>query len=235
MSSEQRELIQNVAEDLEWLCSAWGEEVDDASLRRTSPVVRRLLIGEGRGDYLKAWCALGFASQPILYAIDLDNHLNAQGINPQGIAYAQAGGALYHGAVIASLLIANAPATRHDMEARSKTPPQMREFKLGQYLQSVSVIVGTLPNEEDTVPLVRVTREQVVKYIANKKGGAHFDTSRDNKTQAAFTSLDKAVAARIVLIDKPAVYYELLSIGQVLARSPSTTKFLDEAKRQLGA
>lgn len=38
------ELARLVAEDLEFLLSEWNQDIDDASLRRSSPVLRSLLV-----------------------------------------------------------------------------------------------------------------------------------------------------------------------------------------------
>jgi hypothetical protein len=65
----------------------------------------------------------------------------------------------------------------------------------------------------------RFSRAQVVKYVANKLGGAHFDTRRGHrKEDPDFILLDK-VTPTVHLLDKPAIYFELLSIGQAVAGS----------------
>lgn len=237
MTPEDRQRIQTDADDLAWLRTAWDQSIDDASLRRTSPVIRRLLIGEGHADYLISWRAIGFPSQPLLRGIDLDNYL--RGMPSERLTYAQAGGAEYQGITVQPVYRTNYAMTPEEVGARFKAGnPSPREYRLSQFLQSVCILVGQLHNEPNvgTVPLVRVTRQQIIQYVANKLGGAHLDFERkDPRTRPAFEALDRVFAAPVQVAGKDAVYYEILSIGQALARSPSTTKFLDEAKKMLGA
>lgn len=72
-----------------------------------------------------------------------------------------------------------------------------------------------------------ISRHTVIKYVANKLGGAHHDKRRGtDKENLAFVLLDKVGRDMgLRLLDKPAVYFELLAIGQALAKSPDLRKF----------
>jgi hypothetical protein len=86
----------------------------------------------------------------------------------------------------------------------------------------------------------KITRKQLVQYIANKKGGAHLDPQR-KKDEEAYSALDKAIADPVIFGGQPAqngqpelpgknaVYLELLSIGQFLTQSPDTKRFIEAA------
>jgi hypothetical protein len=73
-----------------------------------------------------------------------------------------------------------------------------------------------------------VNRRTLINYVANKLGGAHFDPSRMNgKYGAIYKLLDEANRRKFGLAidgvvgkEKPIIYFELLSISQVLVRSP---------------
>jgi hypothetical protein len=55
--------IRTAVEDLSFLKGEWRQDVDDASLRRASGPMRRLLVD---GDLQRAWHDLGFDKQPIV-------------------------------------------------------------------------------------------------------------------------------------------------------------------------
>jgi len=72
---------------------------------------------------------------------------------------------------------------------------------------------------------ILINREEVIKYVSNKLGGAHYDSSRKPRASSRGVSLEEKYAlldsARnsTMLADKNAIYYELLSIGQRLVNS----------------
>jgi hypothetical protein len=68
-----------------------------------------------------------------------------------------------------------------------------------------------------------IARRAVVKYVANKLGGAHIDPRRTGP----YAVLESAVD--VTLLGKPAVYFELLSIGQALANSEDAERFVAES------
>jgi len=73
-----------------------------------------------------------------------------------------------------------------------------------------------------------VPRRVLIKYVCNKLGGAHFDTKRDYTPEGTlFRRLDY-VGDKITLVDKRIVYFELLSIGQTLARADDIRMFCDK-------
>jgi hypothetical protein len=87
--------------------------------------------------------------------------------------------------------------------------------KLGAFLKQTSLVVNG----------VLINREEIIKYVANKLGGAHYDDSRDDSTGTGDISLEQkyklldGVRSGIAVADRNAIYYELLSIGQRVVNS----------------
>jgi hypothetical protein len=100
------------------------------------------------------------------------------------------------------------------------TPEQMQaNFAQGVPFASM----GLRAFAEATCIIVRgeqVNRRRLIKYVANKLGGAHHDTKRGTDHEEHLYSLLDESRQTMQLMGKPTVYFELLSIGQALARSP---------------
>jgi hypothetical protein len=69
-------------------------------------------------------------------------------------------------------------------------------------------------------------RREIIQYVANKLGGAHYDERRDERERL----LDYAQEAYKVADKKP-IYFELLSTGQKLVRSPD----IERLRQKLGS
>jgi hypothetical protein len=204
ISPEDRQLIAIVHSDLQFLRDEWDNQVDDHSLRRSSPILRRFLV---ENDLHRAWKLAGFPSQALVRASTLEPILRT--IPPHRITFASAGGGSYNGAEVRGALLLNFVMTEAQVKKVAEGPPPDREYRLLDFSSDTCVIaLGK-----------RFSRTQVVKYVANKLGGAHYDTRRGHrKDDAAFLLLDK-VEAQVMLLDKPAIYFELLSIGQAIGAS----------------
>ena len=205
--------LQIVLEDLDFLGSEWDQDVSDESLRRSSPVLRRFLV---EGQLLKSWHNVGLSGQPEVLAPSLNKHLAVCPLNT--VRYATAGGADYQGMTIALLFEtdeASTPMQRQKISALG--PPEIRQT-LTEFTDSACVIVeGTL-----------ISRLELVKYVVNKLGGAHYDSKREKDYQRL---LDYVGRTRTVA-GKNAVYFELLSIGQTLVKSSDIGKLRDKLRHQ---
>ena len=204
ISPEDRHLIDIVHSDLQFLRDEWDNQVDDHSLRRSSPILRRFLV---ENELHRAWKLAGFTGQALVRASTLGPIL--QTIPAHRITFASAGGASYNGAQLRGALLLNFVMTEAQVKRVAGGPPPDREYRLLDFSSDTCVIaLGK-----------HFSRRQVVKYVANKLGGAHYDTRRGHRTDdAAFLPLDK-VEAEVMLLDKPAIYFELLSIGQAVGTS----------------
>jgi hypothetical protein len=72
-----------------------------------------------------------------------------------------------------------------------------------------------------------ISRIELVKYVVNKLGGAHYDSKREKDYQRL---LDYA-GQHYALAGKNSVYFELLSIGQRLVKSPDIVKLRDKLRQ----
>ena len=205
----RQELLEIVADDLRYLKQEWHESVEDSALRRGSAVLRRLLV---QNELQRAWRMAGFASQPIVTASTLEPIL--QQIPLQKLAFAAAGGARNKGAELRGALIANYAMSEAEVKTQYEAEVPSAKMKLRDFVAAPCVVVsGEL-----------VTRHLLIKYIANKLGGVHYDPAR-SADERLFRLLDSA-REKIMLLEKPAVYFELLSIGQAVASSEDIEGFL---------
>ncbi len=198
------ELVKTVASDLRFLASTWGTQVDDDSLRRGSAQLRMLLV---EGVLQRAWKSVGFNREPMIKAPNLDPFLQVNA----GIQLALAGGGNYEGVQGAFAIF------KRDSKPAINPPNADPEYAFGlkRFGESCSIFVNGL----------RISRNDVVKYVANKLGGTHLDFSRTDQKSAALQSME----ARFNYLGKNGVYFELLSIGQLIAQSASAQQFLAKA------
>lgn len=206
------ELIKIVSEDLDHLAVEWTQDIDDASLRRTSPILRSLLI---ENQLMKVASMLGEAISIMAPCISKYDDL----LNDPSIVFYQSGGAKYKGMEIQFLKQLNRALGPEEIKANYEREKlsigKNYPVKLSLFMKQISFIING----------VKINREEVVKYIANKRGGAHFDSSRKidsagskGELEKKYTLLDNIHKSTSVA-DKNAVYYELLNIGQRLIAS----------------
>lgn len=133
--------------------------------------------------------------------------------------YYQAGGAKYKGVQIQSTSLIDGAMTPEEVKASYERTKDVigksYPVKLGVFLKQTSFVVDG----------VLINREEVIKYVTNKLGGAHYDNTRSNSSQQSGLSLEDKYAlldkvrSGTIVADKNAIYYELLSIGQRLVNS----------------
>jgi hypothetical protein len=206
------DLIKTVSEDLDYLSEEWTQDIDDASLRRTSPVLRSLLIDN---QLMKVADMLNEEIKIMAPFISKYDHY----LNDQSIVFYQAGGAKYKGIEIKFLKQLNRAKLpeeiKADYEREKSLIGQIYSVKLSLFMKQISFMINGL----------KINREEVIKYIANKRGGAHYDGSRKTDLNGSKGELEKKylllddVYNSKFTADKNAVYYELLSIGQRLIES----------------
>jgi hypothetical protein len=197
------DFLKTVAEDLRFLYKEWDQDVETASLRRSSTLLRRLLV---QGELKRAWKLAGFSSEPRIVASTVRSVLDL--IPKPRIIFASAGGAHYKGVEVCGMFVVveMTDDEKANLEARG---PGDKELSLKDFIASPCLVV-----EGETV-----SRHMLVKYIANTQGGAHFDPRRDDTHEGAlFRKLDTA-AKLFHVSDKSGVYFELLSVGQALVRA----------------
>jgi hypothetical protein len=78
----------------------------------------------------------------------------------------------------------------------------------------------------------RISRRQLITYVANKLAGVHLDLRRDPGRDQALLQLDMAHNV-IVPEGRRAVFAELVTVGQCLVLSPDVDRFLERAHEAL--
>jgi hypothetical protein len=210
-------LIAIVSEDLDYLSEDWDQDIDDSSLRRASPVLRSLLI---EGQLMKVANILNETVEVMAPKISKsEEHLN-----DHSIAFYQSGGAYYKGAQVQFFHQLNRAMSPEEVKEiykkQSNLIGQNYPVKLSKFMKQTSFMVNG----------IKINREEVVKYIANKRGGAHYDSSRNIDKTGSKGELEKkyilldVVHDGYISGDKNSVYYELLSIGQRLIGSPDVQR-----------
>jgi hypothetical protein len=136
------------------------------------------------------------------------------------VRWAFAGGARCDGVIVAASWELDhelSPNEAEELLRGMSGGPTMATLPLDEYLASTCVVVNGSP----------ITRPHVVKFVANRLGGAHFDPRREKPRkreadESLFALIDRAMqVARL-----PVVYYELLSIGQSLVSSEDVNRLL---------
>jgi hypothetical protein len=218
VTADELELIRTVAADLRYLKQTLRADVDNDTLRRVSTTLRLLLA---EGAYGRAWRAAGFDKEPEIPARELRRSLGYIR-DLRAVNYAQAGGGsgppglgMRFGALLT--LGRELTAAEREDEAKMAAPLDVA-YRLSEFLASPSVIIEGL----------MISRQQVIQYVANKLGGAHLDFKRDPQREPAFLALDR-IGPYYGMTGRPAVYFELLSIGQAVAYSRHAWHLCDRA------
>lgn len=202
-------LLRVVLEDLRYIKTSWGGGgIEDNSLRRDSAVLRRFLHHR---DLLKAWNTVMGLGKPFLVPAGGILITNQAGL-PE-IDFASCSEVDQPGIKTFAVSVkTGALESEHPISLVPAKP-----IKLKRFVHGYCCVVGGVP----------IKRNDVVQFVANKLGGAHYDTDRQKPDAAALSRLEAyAVAGR------NAVYYELLGIGQALADSESCGLLLDGLEKR---
>ncbi len=204
-----------VAEDLEYL-SEWGSEITAAEIRRGTAVLRRLLVEDAFGA---GWRAIGRAQQPSLIAVDLDLML---GSDSDKVVYALAGGAHFRGMKMACMLV-NKGATpiggNPPEPIRPDGYPFDRVFALSEYLSSnAGVVEGRSFN-----------RREVIKYLANVKGGVHLNAQQRKTEEKLIARLGK-IEKKMLIHNTDGLLVEAVAIAQALGSCADAKTYIAHVK-----
>ena len=213
--------LRTVAEDLEHLRKDWGSDIRDPDIRRGSGVLRRLLV---EGDYGLAWRALGFVRQPSLIAVDLRNCFFR--IDRSDIIYALAWGTHFRGIRMDSPVYFKHLKGKQvrppvSLPLRSNGYPGEREFTVSEFLSSVA---GIAEGEA-------VTRQDVIKYVANIKGGVHLGKGQKQSEKELISRMAK-FEQKISVHETDAILVELVAIAQAVGQSKDAEKLISAIHQQ---
>lgn len=203
-----------VSEDLEYLAQ-WGSEISNAEIRRGTAILRRLLVEDAYGT---AWRTVGLEKQPKLPAVNLQLLLGGQ---TNQVVFALAGGANFRGTQLACMMLSKGTAP---IGFNPPPPPPIREggypfetlFSLSEFLSSPSGVVdGRVFN-----------RREVIKYLANVKGGVHLNAQQRKIEEKLIARLCK-IEKKLVVHNTDGLLVEAVAIAQALGRSDDAKRFIN--------
>ncbi|MBN9054799.1 MAG: hypothetical protein J0H80_13755 [Rhizobiales bacterium] len=203
MEAKDSELLEMTGEDLDFLERQLHVDATKADIRHSSVVLRRLLIED---SLLKSWRLLNLQpKQPIILAVKLQQEL----IYADTVSWV--GGAQTGDIIISQVRFSHRALSEDEIRARAAIKPSLHEFRLYDFMLSTAVVAEGK----------KINRQQLLAYIANKRGGAHLDYGRKRKDDEAYKILDKLDASqgKIGNTGLPPSIHELLSIGQALINS----------------
>jgi hypothetical protein len=227
LSKEELELVKWVYNALSSIKEEATPIITDYKLARLSSELRELLV---IGKLGQCWRSLGFDKQPSVVAI----RLRTDDLDDQAFGLA-AGGRINSPYTFGGIRIMPNSKPLTDTEAKDRHEKEKDDsaycFPLNEYLDSCGLFLKGK----------RILRQQVIKYVANKKGGVHLDSTR-KKEEEAYKLLDEAIEGRSfsfsamhpvsqeVIDQKNAVYAELLSIAQNVTESPDVKKLIEKSE-----
>lgn len=207
MEPASPELIRCVKEDLDYICDRWPDaEVSSAELRHASCILRRLFVYK---DLISVWTTVVGREE---FRVS-SPHLRVQDIRSIDDVLA----------VNVSEVRCRNGITLHGMWAFNTFDPEkvviardVREVSLKHFMSHVTCVTqGSL-----------IHREDIVKFVANKLGGAHYDNNRRLKNEPAIDHLQLYELGGLKI-----PVYEMLAYGQALAASPSTQRLREGIHR----
>lgn len=219
-AQEIKECISNVTSDIDFIRNYWDQEIDDHSLRRSSVILRRLLVEK---EYGRAWREVGHLKEPGIEAPNLIGFLG--NIDHKKVRWSQIGGATYKGVYTEAVAEFNYALTPEEVKAFSGNKSGIETYTLSTFLESPCIITDGQS----------INRREAIKYVAYALGGVHpVSRKRDKKKEEdkVFKLLDY-IGRTYKITDKNCIYFELLSIGQCLASSKDTSKFLQSSEEFL--
>lgn len=188
-----------VRSDLAWLVREFEHGTRDRDeIRRSSAVVRRLLVDGSLQQGRKAARADGQARMsvyPLSQALDLSNLADVRLFAAAGCQIEQR----FFG-----------PLSLGPQHLAMPSPAQVQFLPLPKFMKAPCMVAnGTA-----------ITRNQVIKYVANKLGGVHFDASRQRKGDEYIEQLE-ALDGFLIVKPVSVVDLTLLSVIQAMISSES--------------
>lgn len=228
-----------VAGDLEFLRSLAADDLPSRThTRLAAGVMRRLLIDGQLSTVVRKMSGVPLTSLTVS-ATDIDQSIDAWG-NPKWIRFAWAGGAVstqvdHYGFVFAVVPEEDRPAGMSpDQFVEQLGLPvsaERREMTVPEWLASTSVAI------QSTVDgLLRASRRELLKYVANRKGGVHIDM-RPSSARPNPRRIDKLGdfldlgLMRVGQLSGPE--FEIASMAHALATTPWAGKLIDAVRERV--
>ena len=208
-----------VAEDLVYLRDNWSNGASEAAVRRGSAILRRILV---EGCLGQAWRSAGFAGEPEIEGMDINTCIKGHEISQ--VEFASAGGATNNGITIGG--VCHIKRNRTDSigpEIPAGGPPIPVALRVSNYLEgSCAIVNGSAIN-----------RREVIKYMANTRGGVHLGNGRRKSREEKIIQRVSKLENQFNLASMDALFFELLSIGQAVGNSPDIVVLIDKINMDL--
>lgn len=211
-------LIDVVLDDLVILRDTWNDDdITEARLRNDSVILRKLLVDGLLG---RAWHESNHKGEPRVLAPDLKSFLGD--FDRIKIPFVQAGGATYRGVELSFMMVLidtpEPPGAGYELVDGSPYRP----LQLSRFVEGPSIVAAG----------VTAKRREVIKYVSNKLGGAHYDPNRD-WNDLVFRALDglKPEFVRGNPFGLDCRYFEMLAIGQLIVGSPDISNWIESSGR----
>lgn len=202
MTPASPSLIKVVHEDVTYLAAHWPKgEVRDDEIRRSSTVLRRLLTYR---DLIQVWVTVVGQKDYLVTGdyIEIRDTTRLNEVDYATASPANQGGGMRVFAALVFNKIQNGP------EPIAIT---RQEVSLKRYLNQTACVISGVP----------LGRDELVQFVANKLGGAHFDDGRQKPREQSIAAMEQYSVG-----NRPALIHEMLSIAQALASSQSTIELL---------
>jgi hypothetical protein len=218
--SQSDDFLAFVHEELCYYQFEWKHDMSDAAVRRGSSSMRTLMW---ENKLQNAWKAVGFSAQPRVMSPTLAKYLES--FDPKRLSFAQAGGALSHSVSMqGSVVLSPVRGIQEMQEIGRLGPPGQQLMKWTEFRDCVCLVVKGLT----------ITRAEVVWYVANKLGGAHWDDRRDDskELESKCLSMDR-LRAQIQVASRDPVLYELMSTIHWMQQSDDIRKLREAIQIRL--
>jgi hypothetical protein len=210
MSPPSPGLIKVVHEDLNYLLSQWPKgEVRDDEVRRSSTVLRRLFTYR---DLIRAWVTV-VGSKDYMVTGDYIEIRDPKRLGEVDFATASPADQGSGMKVFAAMVFNKIQNGSDPIRIAQQGVP------LKKYLNQTACIISG----------VMINRDELIQFVANKLGGAHYDDGRQKPREQSI-----AVMEQYSIGNRPALIHEMLSCGQSLAASPSTAELLNQLEWRKG-
>jgi hypothetical protein len=224
MAQVDLKLLETVKEDLDYLFTEWNKDINDVHLRITSTILRRLLIdgtlGKSAGIFKRQ---IGIMT-PLICEIESQRDF-------KDVEFYQCGGAEHKGMMIQSAIVIKRALSQEEISKQYQDEKDLygknHPVKISVFMKQISFVIKS----------IKINREEVIKYVCHKLGGAHYDNKRNLDGDASKTSLEYKYALMdnihnsVMIAEKNAIYYEILSIGRMIINSRDVHKLRKDIQR----
>ena len=217
------DLLDTLLSDMKHLRQILTDTIDDHELRRCSVLLRRLLVDN---NIQLAWIECQFKKQPNIKANSLCSVIEMAGKKKIKMAYE--GDAIFRfkttsghrmpSGIGINVHIISSEYDENENRHLEKYKRTSEEISLSLFMGEPCIIDFGLP----------ISRRHLVKFVANKLGGAHYDKGerRAREDIALDTLLNKSI------VDKSIIFYELLSIGHQFVHSADICKLIAKIEKK---